>query len=85
MSAMLLSELDACSVLRVRIGFAVFGVALRLSDDWPFSLLWFSGFMPFWLAAAWAAACWARSFLEALPRFLRSRMYSQPSWNSASR
>ena len=33
-------------------------------------------------AAAAAAACCARSFLDAFPRFLRSRIYSQPRLNS---
>lgn len=32
--------------------------------------------------AAAAAACCARSFRDAFPRFLRSRMYSQPRPNS---
>lgn len=33
-------------------------------------------------AAAAAACCWAMSFLDAFPRFLRSRMYSQVKPNS---
>lgn len=32
--------------------------------------------------AAAAACCWAMSFLEAFPRFLRSRMYSHVNPNS---
>jgi hypothetical protein len=44
------------------------------SDDCPVG-----DFCP--LAAA-AAACCAKSLREALPRFLRSRMYSQPNPNS---
>ena len=53
------------------------------SVDWPFSP---EPLSPFWdvdWAAACAAACAARSFLEALPRFFLSRMYSQPRPNSA--
>jgi hypothetical protein len=58
MSVMLLSEADACSVFRVKIGLVLLGVSLRLSVDWPFSLVWFSDFGPLWVdAAAWAAAC----------------------------
>jgi hypothetical protein len=49
---MLLSDAAACSVLRVRTGLPVLGVALRLSADWPFSLVEFSGFRPFEDAAA---------------------------------
>lgn len=33
-------------------------------------------------AAAAAACCWAMSFLDAFPRFLRSRMYSHVNPNS---
>jgi hypothetical protein len=55
--------------------------SLRL-PDWPWSWLWLGDLgPPLPEAAAWAAA-WARSFREALPRFLRSLMYSQPSPNS---
>ena len=35
-------------------------------------------------AAAAAACCWAISFLDAFPRFLRSRMYSHVKPNSAA-
>lgn len=38
----------------------------------------------FWPFAAAAAACWARSLREALPRFFLSRIYSQPRPNSIS-
>lgn len=62
-------------------------LSLRLSVDWPFSVALEGDFRPPWpaaAAAACAAACWARSFLEALPRFFLSLMYSQPSPNSVA-
>ncbi len=49
---------------------------VRSSEDWPVG-----DFCPF---AAAAAACCAKSLREAFPRFLRSRIYSQPKPNSIS-
>jgi len=81
MSLMPLSLLP-CWSLGIEMDLALPLPSPRPSEDWPLSPPWLGDFWPPAAAAAWAAACWARSFREALPRFLRSRMYSQPSPNS---